>query len=342
MRVKISIDKIASGSKPTNGSIVKTRERTAENWTEIELKLLADLNGNQGHTIIPAHLAGGMKAENCVEMQILALDFDSGCTFSEIKNKCDSMGLKITYAYHTFSSTDEKEKFRIIFVLEQPETDSYLIKTMILMLHTIFPESDPSCKNLDRMYFGGRELICYDGDARIAMVQIYHAFLKSIDSEKHRSEKIGSFAKKQKVLLVNNNLCMGELRNIDVIFGGNKDSTVIHITAETTNPPFFVMEDKLHPGITCREEKEKKRRIDLTNAAISCQLYKDFEEGVILGHEEKFAVVTNLININGGMKHFLEAIKKYYGEENYSEWSNAIGYMKGYHPKRCSEEFCPY
>ena len=184
--------------KPSSYSIVRTRERTADNWTEIELSELAELNGSKGHTIIPAHLQRGTKAENCMEMQILALDFDSGCTFGEIKNRCDTMRLNITYAYHTFSSTEGNEKFRIIFVLDVPEADRYLIKIMIFMLHIIFPEGDQSCKNLDKMYFGGKELIYYNDSARIAMVQVYYAFLEFIDSEKHRSERIRSFAKNRK------------------------------------------------------------------------------------------------------------------------------------------------
>lgn len=83
------MDRVSFNSKPSKNNIVSTRERTVSNWTEIELEELADLNGNKGHTIIPAHLQGGTKAENCTEMQILALDFDSGCTFSEIKDRCD-------------------------------------------------------------------------------------------------------------------------------------------------------------------------------------------------------------------------------------------------------------
>lgn len=324
MKVKISMDKVSLQSKPKENKIVETRERTASNWTEIELKKLAYLNGRKGHTIIPAHLQGGTKAENCTEMQILALDFDSGCTFSEIKNRCDSRGLNITYAYHTFSSTEEHEKFRVIFVLDVPETDTFIIKVMLNMLIKIFPECDTSCKDLCRMFFGGKELIYYDGDARIALEQVYSAFLESIDSEKHRSERIRSFAKKQKILLLNNNLCMGELKHMDVIFGGKMDSPVIHITAESKNPPFFVAEATLLPGITCKDKKSEKRKIKLTEGGTNCQLYNDFVSGIELSYDEKFTIATNLININGGRKQFLDIIRQVYGEESFSRWELSL------------------
>lgn len=60
-------------------------------------------------------------------MQIVALDFDHGCSFADIKHKCDAMGLSITYAYHTFSSSAEEEKFRVIFVLEELLEDQFVI-----------------------------------------------------------------------------------------------------------------------------------------------------------------------------------------------------------------------
>jgi len=340
MKVKIGIDGIASSEKPTNGNIVRTRERAVANWTEIELEKLADLNGNKGHTINPAHLQEGMKAERCVEMQIFALDFDSGCTFTEIKNRCDSMRLNITYAYHTFSSTNEKEKFRIIFVLDEPEQDSFIIKVMLNMLIKIFPECDQNCKDMYRIYFGGKKLIYYDGNARITLEQLYFPFLESLDIGTHYKENIKRFGSKMNITMINNNLCMGRLKDQEVIFGKKMDSPVIHITAESKNFPFFIAEGKLLPDNTC--SKEHIRKITLGNDITACQLYDDFKSGIELSFDEKFAIATNLININGGRKHFLGIIRQTYGEDSFGRWERHLKYMKGYYPKRCSEEFCPY
>ena len=71
MKVKISIDNVGFRKKPSDkNDIVKAKYRTAKGWKEIELEELADLNGNKGYAIIPAHLVRGIKSENCTEMQI--------------------------------------------------------------------------------------------------------------------------------------------------------------------------------------------------------------------------------------------------------------------------------
>lgn len=343
MKVKISMDRVSFNSKPLKNNIVSTRERTVSNWTEIELEELADLNGNKGHTIIPAHLQGGTKAENCTEMQILALDFDSGCTFSEIKDRCDRMGFHITYAYHTFSSTDEHEKFRVIFVLDVPEQDTFIIKVMLNMLIKIFPECDTNCKDLCRMFFGGKELIYYDGNARITLEQVWLPFLEALDTGTHYRRNVMQFASKMNITMIKNTLCMGRLRDQEVIFGNKMDLPVIHITAGSKNLPFFIAEGyQLPPGITYNEKKLEKRRIILTEGGTNCQLYNDFVSGIEFSYDEKFTTATNLMNINGGRKQFLDIIRQVYGEESFNRWESRLKYMSGYHPKRCSEESCPY
>ncbi len=175
----------------------------------MDLEELADLNGSKGHTIIPAHLDGGISAKNCVAMQIVALDFDHGCNFADIKRRCDAMGLSITYAYHTFSSSAEEEKFRVIFVLEELLEDQFVINMLLQMMQAIFPECDHSCKNMDRMFFGGKELIYFDGEARMALVRLLHPILESLDVGNHFRENIRQFAKKANILLLNGHLAMG-------------------------------------------------------------------------------------------------------------------------------------
>lgn len=260
MRVSVSIDNTGNEAKPYGKDIPKMKRRVADNWQKMELQELANLNGNEGYTIIPAHLEGGISACNCTAMQLFTLDFDHGCTFEEIRRRCDSIGLKFTYAYHTLSSSDREEKFRIVFVLEELEKDSFIIKTILLMLHKIFPECDHSCINMDRMFFGGKELIWFDERARFSLVQLYYPFLKSLDTGKHYSEKTQRFASKSGILFTGKYLVMGELKDFDAIIGGNVDSAIIHITGESTKSPFFIAEKKLHHSIMWK--RQKRRRIE--------------------------------------------------------------------------------
>lgn len=175
MKVYASVDEVSFHRKPVKNKVVRMKYRTADNWRQMELEELADLNGNKGRAIIPAHLDGGISAKNCAAMQMVALDFGHGCSFANIKRRCDAMGPSITYAYHTFSSSAEEEKFRVIFVFEELVEDQFVINMLLQMMQAIFPECDHSCKNMDRMFFGGRGLIYFDGEARMALVQLLHS-----------------------------------------------------------------------------------------------------------------------------------------------------------------------
>lgn len=340
MKVYVSIDEASFHRKPAGNEIIKMKYRTAGNWRQMELKELADLNGNKGHAIIPAHLAGGISAKHCVAMQIVALDFDHGCSFADIKHKCDAMGLSITYAYHTFSSSAEEEKFRVIFVLEELLEDQFVIDMLLQMMQAIFQECDHSCKNMDRMFFGGKELIYFNGDARMALVQLLHPLLESLDVGKHFRENIRQFAKNANILLLNGHLAMGSWEERDVILGEKMDSAIIHKIGESKKSPFFVVEGYMHQSNT--SPKRKMKRVNIGTGEACCQLYNDFREGIDIGHNARFAIITNFLFINGGRKDFLNTIEMFYGYEACEKWKKDIKYMRGYYPKRCSADFCPY
>ena len=106
------------------------------------LEELADLNGNKGHAIVPAHLEGGMSTVHCTAMQLFVLDFDHESTFAQVKRKCDDIWLKITYAYHTYSASAAEERFRVVFVCEEVIEDLFIIQAVLKILHKIFPECD--------------------------------------------------------------------------------------------------------------------------------------------------------------------------------------------------------
>lgn len=348
MKVGVSVDNEALNQKPAGKEITAAKKRTAGSWREIELEELADLNGNKGHTIIPAHLAGGMSTEHCIEMQLFVLDFDHGSTFVQIKRKCDVMGLKMAYAYHTFSSSVAEERFRVVFACEESIKDLYIIKAVLRMLHRIFPECDQSCKNPDRMFYGGKGLIYTDFFARIALVQLLHPFMEALDVGKHFAENMRRFAAETNIFLLGKHLAMGKVEDMDAILGENMDLAVIHITGESTKSPFFIAEridgvERVHQSQTCAKEKKgKKTKLSRQKGNTQCQLLNDFHSGKRLDHDARFALYTNLVNIHGGEKQFFLVTRKYYGEETYQKWKKDTKYIGDYQPKRCAPEFCPY
>ena len=133
------------------------------------------------------------------------------------------------------------------------------------MLHRIFPECDHSCKNPDRMFFGGKELIYIDLSARIALVQLFSPLMEALDTGKHFSENLRRFASEAKIFLAGRHLAMGEVKDMDVILGGNMDPAVIHKTGGSTKSPFFIAEraehgERVHQSNMCDKGKKRKKR----------------------------------------------------------------------------------
>ncbi len=201
-KVYVGYDSKAKEKKPEKGEIVGSKRRAVDHWAEIDLEDLAELIGNQGHSMVPGHLVGGLKAENCTGMQLFALDFDQGITFKEIESRCEQIQIPIAFAYHTFSSTQQNEKFRVVFAHDVLIEDVYIIKIVIAMLYRIFPECDSSCKNLDRIYLGGKELICCNSEARISLVQVYSVFYERLNNNENLRRAVRNFCNKYHILLI--------------------------------------------------------------------------------------------------------------------------------------------
>lgn len=339
MKVFVSLDEEAYNRKPKN--IARVKYRAAEGWQEIDLRKLADLVGNQGHAIIPGHLVEGIGAKNCTAMQLFALDFDHGSSFQEIKRKCDFWGLPIAFAYHTYSSSQKEERFRVVFAYETLIEDRFVIEIALAMLHKIFPEGNPSCKNPDRLFLGGKELIYVNEDARLALVQLLPPFYEAMSRGDNTKRNILSFCKKYRILSFHGMMAMDLMERLPLYgeIDGIMERAILHIIGESTNPSFFILESKdFHQSLTC---KEKKRKLSVGGRS-SCRLLNDFNCGKELEHLARFALLTNLRHIIGSQKHFFEILEEYYETEIYEKWKRDIRYMADYYPQRCSEEFCPY
>lgn len=341
MKAYISLDSKGYDKKPLK-EIGSIKRRVSSGWQEIALETLADRMGNKGYAAVPGRMVDGISAQNCKAMQIFMLDFDHGIGFDEIKCRCDRKGIPIAFAYQTYSSSEKEEKFRIAFVCEHLVEDTFIIKIIIAMLHKIFPECDAACKNVDRMYFGGKKLIFLDKNAHFALVQLLFPFYEALDTGNNFKRNSTNFCKKHNILMFNDRPVMGERSIVEPIllkYDENWDSLIIHTIGEHTNSSFFIVEsDKLHPSIKCRQ----KQKCINCKESYGCQLLNDFNSGEKLEHMQRFAIMTNLMAIKGGIKHFFEVLNRYYSQEVEEKWVKSLNYMKGYLPQRCSERFCPY
>lgn len=343
MKVQVGVDNVAYKNKPNKFEIIDAKGRTAGRWMEIDVSELAK-KVSSGHAFLPGHLVGGYKSSNCIEMQLFALDFDSGISFAEIKERCRLFNLPISFAYHTFNSSKEQERFRVIFVHETLIDKPFIIKIAVQMFHKIFPESDKNCTNIDRLFLGGKKLICCNENASFALVQLLSLFHKSIDVNNNYKRNLQNFCKKQKILMINNRAAMGDV-NILSTFDENDDFTAlanIHIIGDAEKSSFFVIERGGMHQSNIRKEKSEQKRIDIPSLNSGCHLLDDFMNGEILNHNQRFLIVSNLRHINDGERKFLEVLKQHYGFIIHDKWKNDLRYMCDYKPMRCSSDICPY
>lgn len=342
MEAYMSIDREGRKSKPENGwEIAEMKKRTVAEWQKIGIRKAAEMIGGNGHAVVPGHMEGGMKAENCTAMQVFMLDFDGGVSFEKIRLRCESIGIPISFAYHTYSSSDTEERFRVAFVHDTLIKDPYVISVALHMLCKIFDGCDPACKNLDRIFLGGKGLICLDEDAHFALVQLTLPFLEALSEGDNLNRNIRKFCDKMKIFRINDRPAMGEVSLFKDFLknDGNMDLLNIHKIEESGFPSFCIIEgSKKHQSTRCRQEKKKLG----IKGECNCRLLNDFNSGKTLEHNERFMILTNLLQIEGGRKHFFEVMQEYYEPETVEKWEKYPLYMKGYGPKRCDAGSCPY
>jgi len=129
------------------------------NWTakQISLQELAD-HIAQGFPWMPSTLdkGAGRRWQNlCNEASVLALDIDSGLTIEQamldpfIQQHCC---LGIPSASHK----PDHHKFRLVFALDKPLVGFHNIKAAYVYLQEIFKQSDKSCKDSSRFFYGAK------------------------------------------------------------------------------------------------------------------------------------------------------------------------------------------
>lgn len=186
MRFTLQTDSVSYKHKPTPKDISAIKPRLAGSepvsltLSEFEKRVL------KGVTYTPAVLDGGFKAENWKYQQIFCIDIDNEdkntpkakkgekaekkqspipLDLSEVLRRCESFNILPALVYETFSSTPQWLKFRIVFVSSEIIADGEKRDHIQLGLQEIFPECDSTCKNRDRLFFGGKSTLYINENA---------------------------------------------------------------------------------------------------------------------------------------------------------------------------------
>lgn len=181
MKIKCIIDTKSYNSKPqgseAGGIINRMKIDTEKDYLidDIKKKIL------EGYTIRPAYC--GSKEDTWRSQQMFMIDIDNKppkpkgmsdgdyqelCqeylknkhrTYDDIINYCRQINLIPSFIYTSFSHKDNWHKMRLVFVIDKPIMDINIAKKIQLYLMNSIGEVDDQCKNLNRIYYAGRNIV---------------------------------------------------------------------------------------------------------------------------------------------------------------------------------------
>lgn len=165
--VKVHLDEQKHHVKPIDSQTLKSIHwRICKNVTDTSPKELATALANGQTMVLGIMKDSARKKVNMIYQEVIALDFDEGSTLEEIRNN-DFIKNNASFIYTTFSHTDEKNKFRVVFILETKLTNNEQVTSVYNKLFEMFPTADISCKDSSRLFFGGKEYFEIDFNNRL-------------------------------------------------------------------------------------------------------------------------------------------------------------------------------
>ena len=156
-KIKVHIDPRRYDAKPSGKEIGGIKSRLQKN-TSPSVVTLEELvqKIETGHSISPG-IMDGMSAKDWKEQQVFLVDIDNEdegkmLQIKDAKAICEENRLPLAFYYQTFSNTKAHPKFRLGFVMDEPIIDEEKRKRVIETLVKLFPQSDKSCVNADRIF----------------------------------------------------------------------------------------------------------------------------------------------------------------------------------------------
>lgn len=188
----IQIDTIGYKAKPKGSEVGAIKPRLAQQLPQnCTIEQLAAAVEN-GKTFQPGILIGGAKVENWRYQQLFCIDVDNTedykdengkkqkrraanpLTIKEVLSRSKQWGIMPALIYETFSSSADWLKFRVVFISAEIITDAAKRDGLQLAIQEIFPESDVSCKDRCRIFYGGKSIIYRDDNASFNPKSLEH------------------------------------------------------------------------------------------------------------------------------------------------------------------------
>ena len=163
--VTAKIDTVSFSVKPSKAEtgIIRNRLYTSS-MSRYKIKKLLEFI-TTGHTI---SLSGAKKNTEWQGQQIVMIDLDNeyAKTFTDILNYAKSVDLEPTFAYQTYSSTENICRCRLAYVFTEPITDKQRYLSIYGMFIRKFQDYsiDKSCTDLCRLFYGTMNKDVYIGN----------------------------------------------------------------------------------------------------------------------------------------------------------------------------------
>lgn len=372
-KVTLNIDSKEYIKKPTGSETGAIQKRIGTSKTEMTVQELAEAI-TSGRTFKAAALNGN-KNTDWESQQVFCLDIDNDdasvkkyglLTPIKAYGRFVTLGLAPAFYYESFSSTTEKPKFRMVFILEKVVDDVRIRNVVQMALMTIMPEADSACKDLSRIFYGSNKpYIAFNIQNTICpynLVQGMIAFIKLKNENPKDSKKIKNYCQSVGLNMVNG---LPDVRLVDESFGISTGNSIIYNIEHHSNMPKkiafnFNVEKEDAYKITVDNDGKKKaykhnienvkkkkdniiEKFDFDTFENKCELWADFINGTkICKHNEIFSIACSMWRVKGAESRMLKAIE----DNDYKNAYNKLNTIKscrryGYAPRRC-EDFCEY
>lgn len=196
--IKLTIDTTIFTYKPSSieTTKIKTRLNNPSSIKDITIEKLFECI-SKGNTFCPAVLKNGTRNENWVQQELVAIDIDNENAEEEILTIDKALTLlkenniNVLGYYYTFNNSASKPKFRLLFLLNEPIYEADKMKFIIETLIDFIPQTDKSCKDLSRLFYGtNKEVKILDSSARITFEDINKITSPKADVKNKSQHKI--------------------------------------------------------------------------------------------------------------------------------------------------------
>ena len=360
--MKINIITNSKKEKPSKKEygIIQKTICLEENIKEIDFDTFVNLVGNNGAIWKSSFMEGGAKNINFKCAYMLSLDFDNGISIKEFLENAKDLGLEPTFIYETFSSTDDFNRFRAIWKLKEPIEIAQLKTALQLMLMEVFRDCDNACKDLSRLWIGGKNIAFYNPMNTLSIDNLLNS-LSTIFEIKYGKENLRAmraFCKKSGINIYNKMPFILKSEE-NATFWGNPYNIYYREIPEKSQKLNFLKYDNWEFNFTdsfdidknknvsakiqtIKSNKAKILKINFEKLSTKCTLFNNFINGEKLNHKEIQHLSFNLYDCKGYPSLLKDTlINNVYNnwQNKYNTYASAVNY--NYAPTSCSN-YCKY